>query len=103
MKGLDRIKTEMTNEVTIDSDLIIGGALTPTIEPYNIPFYLNEEESEPIFELTKSIAERLNHLFKNTTEAAPVGSLEEYFEAKAARELEEQEAQEASGPNPDLP
>ena len=83
-----------------DQKHVIGGNLTPANEVHKIPFYFSEEESEPIFELTKSISERLNHLFKNTTEQPPVGSLEEYFEEKAAKEREEEENK---GPNPDLP
>ena len=85
----------------LDNNQIIGGNLTPVNEIHKFPFYFSEEESETIFELTKSISERLNHLFKNTTEQPAVGSLEEYFEEKAAKELLEQE--EAKGPNPDLP
>ena len=80
---------------------IIGGNLTPANEIHKFPFYFSEDESEPIFELTKQICERLNHLFKNTTEQPAVGSLEEYFEEKAARELMDEENK--GGPNPDLP
>ena len=80
------------------NDKIIGGPLTPVNDIHKFPFYFSEDESEPIFDLTKQICERLNHLFKNTTEQPAVGSLEEYFEEKAAKELEE-----AKGPNPDLP
>lgn len=42
-----------------DEKHIIGGNLTPANEVHKIPFYFSEEESEPIFELTKSISERL--------------------------------------------
>ena len=118
VKGLKRIATETYDHLNIGSfghkgkpevnpnmnvmakNHIIGGNLTPANEIHQFPFYFSEDESEPIFELTKQICERLNHLFKNTTEQPAVGSLEEYFEEKAARELEEEEAK---GPNPDLP
>ena len=35
------------------NDKIIGGPLTPVNDIHKFPFYFSEDESEPIFELTK--------------------------------------------------
>ena len=51
------------------------------------PFYFTEGESESIFDLTRDIGEKLKHLFKGTTEMAPVGSLAAYFKEREEKEV----------------